>query len=448
MKPNILLLVIDSLRSDQFQNAEKTSITPNIDSLMKNGAYFSQAISSADGTIVSLNTIINGLFPNSIGTRESRIKLKKENLVSTLIQNNYHFYGFLPNLTSFQSLIKLCENEDPTYDPGPPTIPLEKTGSQILELVNSKNLSEPWFYFLHIFDLHAIREGSMPTGLENFDTEKFGSTKYEKIVSSIDYWIGKILEKIDLTNTIVIITADHGEKIPIDEKDCVSFEPPLTTGKEIGKRLLPKSAQNIGGKSLSKLRKSIAAVRIANANRNLTHYEKRSRLPHFTLSLFDENIKIPLLISGPKINKKIITQQVGAVDIFPTILNILELELNSKFDGVSLLPLINGRVFPENPIYIHTMPHQKVSENDCVGIRTSKYKYFRHARIPTQNIHLFDLVNDVFENNNINDKFPDIVKNFEMTLSGFPESDFSDTEDKTTDDDLKISNELKKLGYI
>ena len=176
MKPNILLLVIDSLRSDQFQNAEKTSITPNIDSLVKNGAYFSQAISSADGTIVSLNTIINGLFPNSIGTRESRIKLKKENLVSTLIQNNYHFYGFLPNLTSFQSLIKLCENEDPTYDPGPPTIPLEKTGSQILELVNSKNLSEPWFYFLHIFDLHAIREGSMPTGLENFDTEKFGST--------------------------------------------------------------------------------------------------------------------------------------------------------------------------------------------------------------------------------------------------------------------------------
>ena len=94
------------------------------------------------------------------------------------------------------------------------------------------------------------------------------------------------------------------------------------------------------------------------------------------------------------------------------------------------------------------MPHQKVSENDCVGIRTSKYKYFRHARIPTQNIHLFDLVNDVFENDNINDKFPDIVKNFETILSGFPESDFIDTEDKITEEDEKISDELKKLGYI
>ena len=77
MKPNIMLLVIDSLRSDQFQNAEKTSITPNIDSLVKNGAYFSQAISSADGTILSLNTIINGLFPNSIGTRAQKIQLKE-----------------------------------------------------------------------------------------------------------------------------------------------------------------------------------------------------------------------------------------------------------------------------------------------------------------------------------------------------------------------------------
>jgi arylsulfatase A-like enzyme len=448
MKPNIMLLVIDSLRSDQFQNTKKTSITPNIDYLIENGTYFSQAISSADGTILSLNTIINGLFPNSIGTRAQKIQLKEKNLVSTLIKNNYHFYGFLPNLTSFQSLIKLCENKNPTYDPGPPTVPLEKTGPQILDLLNSKNLKEPWFYFLHLFDLHAIREGSMPTGLENFNLEKFGSTKYEKIVSSIDYWLGKILEKIDLTNTIVIITADHGEKIPIDEKDSVSFEPPLTASKEIGKRLLPKSAQNIGGKSLSKLRKGIAAVRIANANRNLTHYEKRSRLPHFTLSLFDENIRIPLLIYGPKISKKIITQQVGAVDVFPTILSILELESNSKLDGTSLLPLLNGRVFPENIIYLHTMPHEKLSEDDCVGVRTSKYKYFRHARIPTQNVHLFDIINDTFENNNINDEFPDIVKNFENILSGFPESNFENSNNNNTEEDQKISNELKKLGYI
>ena len=35
-------------------------------------------------------------------------------------------------------------------------------------------------------------------GLNDFDSEEFGHTKYERVVSSIDFWIGKILKKIDL----------------------------------------------------------------------------------------------------------------------------------------------------------------------------------------------------------------------------------------------------------
>ena len=33
------------------------------------------------------------------------------------------------------------------------------------------------------------------------------------MVSAIDFWIGKFLKTIDLTNTLVVITADHGEYI-------------------------------------------------------------------------------------------------------------------------------------------------------------------------------------------------------------------------------------------
>ena len=35
MKSNILFLVIDSFRSDKCYNKNKTSVTPNIDSLIK-----------------------------------------------------------------------------------------------------------------------------------------------------------------------------------------------------------------------------------------------------------------------------------------------------------------------------------------------------------------------------------------------------------------------------
>ena len=34
------------------------------------------------------------------------------------------------------------------------------------------------------------------------------------MLSALDKWIGKLLEKINLQNTIVIVTADHGEFVP------------------------------------------------------------------------------------------------------------------------------------------------------------------------------------------------------------------------------------------
>ena len=42
MKPNILFLLIDTFRADKFSGKGKTSKTPNLDSLITNGAYFSR----------------------------------------------------------------------------------------------------------------------------------------------------------------------------------------------------------------------------------------------------------------------------------------------------------------------------------------------------------------------------------------------------------------------
>ena len=65
-----------------------------------------------------------------------------------------------------------------------------------LKLIDNLPENKPWLSFFHIEELHSLREGSTPVGLENFDDPKFGSTRYERIVSHIDFWIGKILDKI------------------------------------------------------------------------------------------------------------------------------------------------------------------------------------------------------------------------------------------------------------
>lgn len=40
MKPNILFIIIDSLRADKCYETAKTSKTPNIDDLIRNRTYF------------------------------------------------------------------------------------------------------------------------------------------------------------------------------------------------------------------------------------------------------------------------------------------------------------------------------------------------------------------------------------------------------------------------
>jgi len=323
-----------------------------------------------------------------------------------------------------------------------------KTGNKIIDFLNSEKMSGPWIYFLHIFDLHAIREGSIAGGLKDYSSDKFGNTKYERIVSSIDVWVGKIIKKINFNKTLIVLTADHGERIPKDDMDVVSFEPEFKKSVKFGKKILPKSSQKIGGKFLSKVRKSVASVKVAKANQNLISYHIRSRLPHFTLSLYDENIRIPLLFCGYNIKSKIINQQVSSADIFLTLTDILQHPLETKLDGTSLFPLLNGRKIPENPIYLHTMPHEDLTDGDAVGVRTSHFKYFRHARNSGKNIHLFDLKNDPFENENIFYDFPDVVKKMEEIISNYPDNTKKITSPKFSAEEQKIAKELKKLGYM
>ena len=44
--------------------------------------------------------------------------------------------------------------------------------------------------------------------------DEFGVTDFDKMVSALDIWIGKFLERIDIDNTLIILTSDHGEFIP------------------------------------------------------------------------------------------------------------------------------------------------------------------------------------------------------------------------------------------
>ena len=78
MQQNIIFFLIDGLRADQFYGNDRTCKTPNIDCLKKRGVCFTQAISSADGTFTSLNSLLTANFPFRNGVRTRKILLKEK----------------------------------------------------------------------------------------------------------------------------------------------------------------------------------------------------------------------------------------------------------------------------------------------------------------------------------------------------------------------------------
>ena len=205
-KKNIFIIILDSIRADKFFGSNKTSQTPNIDKLIKNGVYFKNTVSPSDGTLLGWAGIFSGQYPFRTGIFLGGFsKMNKNNLTlfDILKKNDYNFYGHLPELASKIGLFPKFENKNVFFKKNRNFE--DGLGQEIISELTS-NLKSPWCYILHSYDMH------FPITLpKEFDKNEFGKIKYDRVMSSIDYWIGKFINCINLENTLLIITADHGE---------------------------------------------------------------------------------------------------------------------------------------------------------------------------------------------------------------------------------------------
>ena len=449
MRPNILFILVDGLRADQCYSADKESYTPFLDSLINEGVYFNNTFSPADGTIISLNCLLNSKFQFETSIRAQKIILLEDNHLQKLKNSGYYIAGLVPKLTSLKPITGYFQNENYVYDSDPPPETLS-TGmtEKISGILNSLKNTSPWFCYLHLFDLHPIKEGRKPLKIEKFQSEKFGDSIYAQTLSSIDYWLKKISEQINFNDTILIVTSDHGDRIPFKDKSSSSFEPKFKSATNVGRSVLPESTHNLGGKVMGKIKSTIGNTKLNYSNKDLTPYQKRSRDPYFTLSLHDELLHIPFLLKGLTLPSKIISKQVSTLDIFPTIFELAGIMKNGTKYSSSLVPLINNKQITEKEIFLHTMPFEKESASDNIGIRTSKYKYFRNSKSTKKDVRLYDLENDPYENNNISKSNLSIVEKMEKLLQSMQNDTVVLDNIVSKGEEEKISKELKKLGYM
>ena len=454
MSSNVILLIIDSLRSDKFSHKETTSKKPHIDNLIKNGTYFSNAISSADGTILSWSSLFTGNYPFKTGIRSSRFNKLNDNVTTIfdhLKKSDYSFYGFFPTFSETINLFPNFKNKDYLYDF---TETLDTgLGEKILSVFSSLSKDNPWFLTIHLMDLHFPL--LVP---KNFDNEKFGFSKYEKIISSIDNWLEKFITNIDFKNTILIITADHGAYIKkIKTKSgIIDFED--DGKKEILKKKFtkktPKALKSLKDRIFFSMeeKKRLSKSQILSKY-DLTDSQKRAlMLGQFSTEhvLFDDVVRIPLLFVGKNISKdKIFSKQVCSVDLLPTLAHILNIDFNySSCDGKNLLPLKNEEIHNEIPAYIESTPLIDIKSNDVIGVRTSNIKYFRDKLDSNKRVHLYELQKDPNEENNLASTNLDMVQEMEKLLLSFIKKLPEKSDESNNDESELIEDELKKMGYV
>ena len=452
MKFNIFLMVIDSLQARKFYG-KKTSLTPNIDSLIKKGTYFENLISTCDTSLLSLTSLFTGKHAFKTGIRSPRYN-KLDNDIITYFQilkkSGYHLFAHRPSVEEAVGLMPTFENDDSDYfyhyDLS------NGLGKQILDKLDS-NLPEPWFFYTHCNDLHFPVDTP-----KDFDNEKYGESKYERMISSIDSWVGKFVEKIDLQKTLFIITADHAcfvTSSTVNNK-VINFEVDANKHKISGKinSKLPESIKPLRTKvffALENIRKQRKKQILKKLN--LKPHEKRALLwqrGDLDKTLFDDQVHIPLLLVGPNTPKdKKIQHLIRQVDIFPTILDLLRISAKNEPDGASLIPLIQGKTMKESPAYMESTPLIQKKSNNVIGIRTSNYKYFRDSVDPKNRIHLYDLKNDLFEEKNIAESNVKVVSEMENILQTLINEKITKPDEEFSEEEAKmIEDKLQKLGYI
>ncbi len=195
----------------------------------------------------------------------------------------------------------------------------------------------------------------------NSNDVKYLSSLYDEKVSRADAWIGVFLseyENIDVANkTIFIITSDHGEEL----------------------------------------------------------YE-HGRVDHGH-SLYDELIRIPLIISTPDLNSKVVIDElVSSVDIFPTIMSLIGYsdEIDQKGGMNRERNLLAFAYESPDAVYMETDYRYA---NHLRGVRNSEYKLIRDLEFGIDEV--FGLLSDPGETKNIMDFNLKEVTNLRILLQEY-----------------------------
>jgi choline-sulfatase len=323
-KLNVLLLTVDSLRSDMPWTGYPREIAPNLTALAKQSAVYTNAYSASSYTAKSVSSLLTSKYPSSLyrsgyffaGFSDANLFLQEvlqQGGVRTMSGHGHLYFDRGKNLNQGFDIWELAPGI--TFDSSTDkNITSDKMTDMAIKMLSDEGNTNKqffmWFHYMDPHDQYVKHELSPDFGKNNRD-------RYDSEVYFTDHHLGRLFEfgktKDWWQRTAIIISADHGETF--------------------GEHGMFKHA----------------------------------------FELWEVLTRVPLVIYYPGITPKVISERRSHLDVAPTILDMMGHAIPKDFDGRSMLPELQGAA-PENrePIVLD-LPEDK-NNPDRHAIISGDYK--------------------------------------------------------------------------
>jgi arylsulfatase A-like enzyme len=278
------------------------------------------------------------------------------------------------------------------------------------------------FVFLHLFDLHF----TLRSEFGKRDTPEFDENN---VFENVEQYIGRqkrryyeeadfVARQLELLEDLIdvdvsVVTGDHGSKMP-------------------GEHGYPWVYDSEGNRVGSQFR---------------------------AVELYDNIIRVPLFVKGPGVPTETVHEQVRSIDIVPTLLDVLDLDI-PNVPGISLLDgsrpefayseTYHGQLTSENKLTYRMNENYDFGWNELdslVCLRSNEWKLICTANGDLEPVELYHIAQDPGESRNRLDDEPEVVETYFDRLVELLEEDQQRyvTAERL---DSETRDHLEDLGYL